>query len=73
MHNYEKRLIFTIKLQKVIDHAYQRKREAAKRKQLYSLRVTDEDGIEPVGKSTNESTPKTSAHIVKKKLFEKPL
>ena len=60
MHKYKKRLVFTDKLRKIIDHAYQNKSEAAKKKRFYSLRVTDEADIEPVGKGTNEETPETS-------------
>ncbi len=60
LHEYEKRLMFTDKMREVIDHAYQCKREAATKKRFYSLGVTDEDDIEPVDKSTNENTPKTS-------------
>lgn len=60
MHKYEKRLVFTDKVQEVIDQAYQNKSEAAEKKRFYSFRVIDEDGIKPVGKSMNEKTPETN-------------
>lgn len=60
MHKYGTRLVFTDKVQEVIDLAYQSKSEAAKKKRFYSLRVIDEDGIEPVGKSTNEEISERS-------------
>lgn len=60
MHKYGIRLVFTDKIREVIDHAYQRTSETANKKRFYSLRVIDEDDIEPEGKSTNGKTPETS-------------
>ncbi|KAF2808296.1 uncharacterized protein BDZ99DRAFT_419279 [Mytilinidion resinicola] len=60
MHKYGTSLVFTDKVREVIDHAYQNKSEAAIKKRFYSLRMTDEDGIEPVGESMDEKTPEKS-------------
>jgi len=60
MHKYGKRLVFTAKVREVVDHAYAYQSEAAKKKRFYSLRVTDEDGIEPVGGSRDEEMPEKS-------------
>jgi hypothetical protein len=57
MHKYGKRLVFTAKVREAVDHTYQSTSEAAKKKRFYSLRVTDEDGIEPLGESRDEETP----------------
>jgi ankyrin repeat protein len=46
MHEYGKRLVFTAKVREAVDHTYQSTSEAAKKKRFYSLRVTDEDGVE---------------------------
>jgi hypothetical protein len=57
MHKYGKHLVYTAKVREAVDHTYQSTSEAAKKKRFYSLRVTDEDGIEPLGESRDEETP----------------
>ena len=52
MHKYKIHLVFTDKMRKVIDQVYQSKRDAAKKKQFYSLIATDENGIEFSNKDT---------------------
>ena len=64
MHKYRKRLVFTDKVRKVIDHAYQNTSEAAKKQRFYSLEKTDEDDFEPVDKSTHDTAPETKVEKI---------